>query len=182
MSAIEVSSLITLAYATLAFADGFVLHLWKYRLFAYAETRYEHLLHTMRALIFPLLAWSFFAVNLRGILLLAALSLAGLDLVVQFLDMFEEYRARKRFGGLSSLEYSLHVVLTGLHGGLIVAYILSRPVGAFSWDYFPAVPEAFFVRKIAELILPGAVLALLIHLILFLPYFQRFGVKSSQSK
>ena len=47
-------------FAILAFYDGFVLHIFKYRLYRHPESRMEHLTHTIRAVLFPFIAFFLF--------------------------------------------------------------------------------------------------------------------------
>lgn len=104
----------------------------------------------------------------------AAITVAAIDLVFQAWDLYEERRARRGFGGLSTFEYSLHVWLTGLHVAALALTLAARPAG----DWLPAatgISAAFsgFAREVAEFLLPGAGLAAVLHFVLLLPRFRR---------
>lgn len=167
------------SFSLLAFFDGIVLHLWKYQLYRYSDTFYEHILHSLRATLFPILLLGLFFYDLRGPLFLGVIFLTFVDLVIQGFDMWEENKARKRFGGLSSLEYILHVVLTSFHTSMILLYIISKPEQAWNFadsTFFAASPNEYLV---ALNLLPGAVIVALLHWILALPSFRKTEISFS---
>lgn len=119
---------------TLGAVDGLYFHLGQYRLFAHAETRREHLLHTVRAfLVLPPLALLYLADARGAWLWLAALSIA-VDQLMLVLDLRAEATSRRRFGGLSAAEYQIHVGANGLHGVGLALALASRPTAAWSLD------------------------------------------------
>lgn len=112
--------------------DGLYFHLQRYRLFAHAESRYEHALHTVRAmLVLPPLTLLYLT-DSSGWYLWAAAACIGLDQVVLGLDLRAEATSRGRFGGLSAAEYQIHVVANGLHGVALALALASRPIDAWS--------------------------------------------------
>jgi hypothetical protein len=112
--------------------DGLYFHLQRYRLFAHAESRYEHALHTVRAwLILPPLTLLYLADSTGAFLWCAAACIAA-DQVVLALDLRAETFSRRHLGGLSPAEYQIHVVANGLHGVALALALASRPADAWS--------------------------------------------------
>jgi hypothetical protein len=112
--------------------DGLYFHLRRYRLFAFAESRREHLLHTLRAfLVLPPLTLLYLA-DVTGPCLWAAAAAIAIDQVMLGLDLREEATSRRRFGGLAPAEYQIHVVANGLHGIALALALASRPTTAWS--------------------------------------------------
>jgi hypothetical protein len=112
--------------------DGIYFHLRRYRLFAFPESRREHVLHTVRAvLVLPPLALLYLA-DAAGLCLWAAAAAIGVDQLMLALDLREEATSRRRFGGLAPAEYQIHVVANGLHGVALALALASRPAGAWS--------------------------------------------------
>ncbi len=160
------SSILIAVFALLAAVDGLFFHLWKYKLHRWRDTRWEHQLHTARAVLFPGVVALLWLQNSAGVALWAAAGLLATDLVIQMVDVLVERDARTRFGGLSSLEYAVHVALTGLHVGAVTLAFASKPASAWARSA-PSVLEAALPAlstQIAELILPGAVVIGLLHL------------------
>lgn len=141
-----------LAFAALSFVDGIVLHLWRERLHRRPESRLEHALHTARAVLFPAILVAFFggAAPALGVALLAV------DQVVEVADMAVERRSRAFSGGLRSSEYVLHGVLITLRAaGVTLA--LAAPAASAG------------VEAVVDLLLPGAVVAAILHVVLMIP-------------
>lgn len=55
-----ISSILLISYSLLAVFDGVFLHLYKYRLYQHEESRFEHLTHTIRAVLFTCILISLF--------------------------------------------------------------------------------------------------------------------------
>lgn len=178
MELMELSSIIFASYAVLAFFDGVFLHLWKYRLYSFEDTVYEHFLHSARAVLFPFLVVGLYGYDVRGFLFIGVILVALTDLVFQGIDMWEEKMARIRFGGLSSVEYLLHTVLTSMHVSALLLYVLAKPVDSWSWHWFPVLESSFLPNFIAMNLLPGATIVAIIHLLLLLPFFRRIDKSS----
>jgi hypothetical protein len=112
--------------------DGVYFHLRRYRLFAFPESRGEHVLHTVRAfLVLPPLALLYLA-DASGLCLWTAAASIAVDQVMLALDLRTEATSRSRFGGLAPAEYQIHVVANGLHGIALALALASRPVSAWS--------------------------------------------------
>lgn len=112
--------------------DGLYFHLQRYRLFAHSESRYEHWLHSVRAiLVLPPLTLLYLA-SASGWYLWAAAACIAADQVALALDLRAEATSRRRFGGLSAAEYQIHVAANGMHGVALALALGSRPVSAWS--------------------------------------------------
>ena len=112
--------------------DGLYFHLRRYRLFAFPESRGEHILHTVRAfLVLPPLALLYLA-DAAGLCLWTAAAAIAVDQLMLALDLREEATSRRRFGGLEPAEYQIHVAANGLHGIALALALASRPTSAWS--------------------------------------------------
>lgn len=112
--------------------DGVYFHLRRYRLFAFPESRREHLLHTVRAcLVLPPLALLYLA-DASGPCLWTAAAAIAVDQLMLALDLREEATSRRRFGGLEPAEYQIHVAANGFHGVALALALASRPASAWS--------------------------------------------------
>lgn len=90
--------------------DGMYFHIIKLNLHYHEETKKEHLLHTLRALLFSLILGLIFYGGARGVWLWLGLLIVGIDFVLEILDIKEEGQSRKIFNGLSNNEYLLHAL------------------------------------------------------------------------
>ena len=117
---------------TLGAVDGVYFHLQRYRLFAHPESRGEHALHTVRALlVLPPLTLLYLAEPAGLYLWIAAVCIAA-DQVALALDVRAEATSRRRFGGLSAAEYQIHIAANGLHSVALALALASRPALAWS--------------------------------------------------
>jgi hypothetical protein len=140
------------AFAGLSFVDGIVVHLWRERLHRRPGSRLEHGLHTARAVLFPLILVLFFGHAAPAL----GLAFLVVDQGVEIADMAVERRSRAYSGGLRSSEYVLHGVLISLRGaGVAFALVAGQPSAA--------------VGTLVDLLLPGTVLAAILHLVLMIP-------------
>lgn len=94
----------------IALIDGIYIHLIELNLHANPETKYEHILHSLRALFFTILLLFLFYYKPTGYWLYFCLFIALLDFIVEVLDIREEGKSRKIFNGLSNNEYLIHAL------------------------------------------------------------------------
>jgi hypothetical protein len=163
-----VAAVLLAAYAVLAAVDGLYIHLWRLRLHQRAETRREHWLHTLRALLFPAFVGGLFAAPTAGTLLWAAVGVAVLDLVIGLWDVAIERDSRATLGGLGTAEYTVHVTLTMLHAASLALILAARPASAWTLDG-PTVlhtPMPGFSAALAINLVPGAIVLGLLHVYL----------------
>jgi hypothetical protein len=158
-----------LAAFALGAIDGIYFHLERFRLFAQAETRREHCLHTVRAfLVLPALGL-LYLVEARGLALqLAALAVAA-DVGVMLADLAEERRSRLSLGGLPHAEYVVHVIANGLHAVALALAFASRPPDAWSPSAPMVAPSGlpFAAWLVVALLFLSAVGATLQHVVLW---------------
>ena len=138
--------------AALAFVDGVLVHLVRERLHRRPGTRVEHLIHTGRALVFPPILFWFFG----GAGVALGVALLVVDQALELADLAIERRSRAYSGGLRTSEYLLHGLVLTLRGA------------AIAFSLAAGEPSAAVVTFV-ELLLPGAVLAGLLHLVVMLP-------------
>jgi len=116
-------ALLTVAAPIGAF-DSLYYHLWRFRLYARAESRTETVTHVVRALVIgvgalilangrPSAAW--FGV------LSAVLSLSFVNDIA---DVLLEPASRRALGGLPPIEYLVHILGATLSGAVATAFIL----------------------------------------------------------
>lgn len=129
---VTIGSVFLVLFLLIATIDGLYFHLWKYKLFAHAESIYEHKLHTIRAFLFIPIVFFLFYANFGGIALWAGIAFILLDLIVEMLDVFTENESRALLGGLTSLEYAAHVTATTFRIAAISFVLAAKPVSAWS--------------------------------------------------
>ena len=84
--------------AVLAAVDGLYIHLWRLRLHERPECRREHLLHTARALLFPLGLVLVYGYDTAGGWLLLGVGVVVVDTALEAWDTFEESASRRALG------------------------------------------------------------------------------------
>jgi len=103
-------AIIIALFAGIGLIDGFYYHIWKFKLYKWEESRYEHWLHSARALLFPTIIYLLLIKNISGVLLWVALFLALIDVIVLVVDILTEYDSRELMGGLPDKEYLVHII------------------------------------------------------------------------
>jgi hypothetical protein len=151
-----------LAYALIASIDALYLHLWRFRLHTHPETQREHLLHTARAVLFPLILVLLFSEPSQGPRLFAGVLVAAVDMGLLVADVWSEPASRARLGGLSAFESALHSVLITLHAASLALLLGSRLPA--EWGAAPPVTAGAFGEAVVGGLLPGAWLIAIAHL------------------
>lgn len=119
-------------FMVLGAIDLFYFHIWKYKLHARAESRYEHKLHMAFAFLMVPVGYFLFFQNSGGWALWAGVAAVAAALGTELLDVISENDSRASIGGLSTEEYSLHVVLTILKVAAFAFIFASKPIEAWS--------------------------------------------------
>jgi hypothetical protein len=171
--ALFVAGIALLLYVLLAFYDGFILHIFKYRLYQREESRKEHLTHTLRAILFPFIAYYLFAKPACNTAFFVAIAAVTLDLFVMLWDAYLEKDSRAFMGGLPRWEYILHLLVNGFHfvsvaAGLILRLDLTSE-GIVLVDALTALPQYDLFRAFVLNLLPGAVLLAILHVLVLFP-------------
>jgi hypothetical protein len=147
--------LLVVAFALVATVDGLYFHLWKYRLYARPESQYEHLLHTANVCVFVPQLFLFFCVVPRGPWLALAALLTFTTLAIEVADVRCEGDSRRSMGGLSSTEYLLHFLMSGLRMGFVCAIFATSSLDDFMAPASLGSPP-LYVRIVGVcLLLPG---------------------------
>jgi hypothetical protein len=140
------------ALGALAFVDGILVHLFREQLHRRAETRFEHLIHTGRAAVFPPILLLFFAGHAPAL----GIALLAVDQALEVWDMAIERRSRAYSGGLRTSEYLLHGTALTIRGA------------AVAFAFAAGAPSATVVSFV-NLLLPGTVLGAILHVVLLFP-------------
>lgn len=116
------------AFTAIASVDGLYFHLYRYRLYARPDSQYEHRLHTINAVLYVPLTALLFCAQPLGLWRFAALALFLASLAIEVLDVLCEERSRRTLGGLTSIEYLMHFLMSGLRFGSILPLLAAGPL------------------------------------------------------
>lgn len=164
-----ISTILLLAFALLAILDGFYLHIFKYQLFNRKESEFEHLTHTIRAFLFPLIVYFLFIVQNSQTSFYLGILFVFIDIIVLGIDAFVEKESRLFMGGLPRWEYILHLFVNGFHFASISVFIALKLI--FTANGIEVVPDLSSLKNfemfqfVAVNLLPGASIMALIHLL-----------------
>jgi len=163
-----VATWLMLGYALVGSIDGVYYHLYKFKLYAHPESRYEHILHTIRVLTFPLVLL-LFVKNYGGIYLWLGTGLVIVDLLVETLDIYSEEKSRKHLGGLPRKEYYIHMMTNRLHFAPMAMIIAVKPLFAWKLNSETVLnPYPEFTSMISAVMIPGIVILFFLHVYLYL--------------
>lgn len=159
-------------FMILATYDGFYLHIWKYELFKRKESKFEHLTHTIRAFIFPLILWLLF-INNDMLSLGIGVFFIVVDLIVLGLDAFSEGDSRKSIGGLPKWEYILHLFANSFHFSAVVLILATKILITDDGLLFNEALTGSFAQQlsysVAVNIIPGSIVLAFLHVIVLSP-------------
>lgn len=153
----------------LALFDGLYLHLWRFRLFARPETRREHAIHTVRAVLGAVALVLVFRGDTVGPTLWLGATMLAFDTAIGVWDVVEETRARGFQGGVPRAEAAIHIIANTTHVAAAVLSLAARPLAAWTSAAPPAdlVAAASVVRGATEhWLLPGAMAIAALHVLL----------------
>lgn len=182
-SAFLISILLLVAYAALALYDGVFLHLYKYKLFAHNQSKFEHLTHTIRAVLFVgILATVYLNIE-NNTLFYVGITLIALDIATLLIDAYVEKDSRAFMGGLPRWEYIIHLLVNGFHFAgialLLAIKIQITSSGAQLVTNFDGVTNLQYLKTLSVNLLPGSVLIAVLHILVLVP---RFSVRFSKLK
>jgi len=112
--------------------DILYLHIWKYKLYSQARTLREHKIHTWQAATSGAVVFFLVCRNFQGLALLLGCSFVLADIVIEVLDVYCEKESRAHLGGLPSLEYALHITMSGGKFAFIALALAAKPSSAWS--------------------------------------------------
>lgn len=171
-TAIVILSVLLVLFALLGLYDGFYLHIFKYQLFNYKESRFEHITHTIRAVLFPaMLYFLYLAEGTMGFY--TGLTLVMADIIVLGIDAFVERDSRAFMGGLPRWEYIIHLFVNGFHFAAIAIYLVLRldiRNGQIISEREIEMLQNFAVFKMVVInLIPGGILMAILHLLVAIP-------------
>lgn len=167
-----IATLMLLMFGLLATFDGIYLHIFKYRLYRQKESRFEHAIHTIRALLFPFILYFLF-LQQTTVAFYAGITFVVLDLITLGIDAFVEKDSRTFMGGLPRWEYIIHLFVNGFHFASITVFLaLKLEIGSDHVLIRLGFPESEsynrFIWLVTQLI-PGAILFGTLHIVVAFP-------------
>jgi hypothetical protein len=164
-----ISTILLLTFALLAIIDGFYLHIFKYQLFNHKESKFEHLTHTIRAILFPLIVYFLFITQNCLTSFYLGILFVIIDIGVLGIDAFVEKDSRSFMGGLPRWEYILHLFVNGFHFASIAVFLAIKLT--FAENGINVVQDLSYVKNfelfqfVAVNLLPGAIILALLHIL-----------------
>lgn len=160
-------------FALLGLYDGFYLHIFKYKLYAQPESRTEHIMHTIRGVLFPAILYFLYLKNDCTTSFYIGMALVLLDIITLGIDAFVEKDSRAFMGGLPRWEYIVHLFVNGFHFASIAVFLiikLSFDNGAvhFRTDFSAVSNYPAFIWLVKNLI-PGGILMSVLHIVVLFP-------------
>lgn len=168
---IDIAAILLLLFGLIGLSDGFYYHLWKFKLYKHKETRLEHLTHTIRAVLFVGILYFLYLNDYAGNFLLIGLGLISLDILTLLIDLVLEGDSRKELGGLPHREYMVHIIANTLHFVSLAFILAAKPITAFTMKSTEIIDRNGYELSviIAKILIGGAALLALLHIILFIP-------------
>jgi hypothetical protein len=163
-----ISSWILLMFIGLSLFDGVYFHLWKYRLQERNDSKFEHLTHTLRAILFIPIVILIYWIGMKGFFLWSAVLVIIFDIVTEILDVLNEKKSRETIGGLSSVEYLVHIILTTLRVTALTLAFSAIPEEAWHLNSSTEIFLPDFSISVTKIVLPGAVFTAMFHVYLIL--------------
>ncbi len=164
-----ISTILLLAFGLLAVIDGLYLHIIKYQLFNHQESKFEHLMHTIRAILFPIIVYFLFIPQNCIVCFYIGSMFVALDIIILGIDAFVETDSRKFMGGLPRWEYVLHLFVNGFHFASIAVFFalkLTFAQNGIEINQDLSNLENFKIFEFAALnLLPGAIVLALLHVL-----------------
>lgn len=164
-----ISSFLLISFAILAVADGFYLHIFKYQLHNHKESTTEHLMHTIRAILFPAIVYFLFVLQDCPTGFYVGILLVIIDIMVLITDAFLEKDSRIFMNGLPHWEYILHLLINGFHFASIAVFLTMKL--HIENNHIGVLPDLSgfngftTFQLIARNLMPGAILIAFIHVI-----------------
>jgi hypothetical protein len=158
-----------LGFTTIASIDGLYFHLYRYRLYRRAASRYEHLLHTINAVLFVPLLLLCFCLQPLGLWRWLALALFLFTLCIEILDVRCEAASRRDLGGLTTTEYLMHFLMSGLRAGSMLPLLSAGALAQWWPSHTALVARPLWLLILGmSVAIPGVFIAAL-HVYLALP-------------
>lgn len=163
-----IATILLVLFAILAIIDGFYLHIFKYQLHNHAESKFEHLTHTIRAILFPLVVYFLFIKQDCITSFFIGITLVFLDLFILAIDAYVEKDSRAFMGGLPRWEYILHLFVNGFHFAAIAVFLVLKldiiDNGIIIIPNLSNLSNFKLFEFVAISLLPGAIVLAIIHI------------------
>ncbi|MEJ5962938.1 hypothetical protein [Pedobacter immunditicola] len=171
-------------FVILALFDGLYLHLIRYKLHVHKESRNEHISHTIRAILFPIILYVLYLGSSDTAFYLG-MGVVVIDILVLGADAYMEKDSRAFMGGLPRWEYILHLIVNGFHFASIAVFIVIKvhlnEKGVQLVHEFQDVKQYHLFITIVQQLIPGGILMGLLHFALLSPkpalYYYRISRK-----
>lgn len=184
--AFTLSIVLLTLFALLGLYDGFYLHIFKYKLYEQPESRMEHIMHTLRGILFPGILY-FLYLQTDATSFYVGLGFVLADILVLGADAFMEHDSRRFMGGLPRWEYIVHLFVNGFHFAAIAVFLVIKlnfenGQATLRSDFSSAGNYGAF-KWLAENLIPGGIFMALLHLFVLFPgtmgYWNRLRSKIS---
>lgn len=159
--------------------DLFYFHIFKYKLHARPESRFEHKLHMTSAVLMVPVAYFLYFHNFGGYAVWAAVFFMVAGFASEILDVISEGDSRASLGGLTTGEFSLHVAATILKIASFAFMFLAKPISTWSLNS-PIVlgTHGPIAELIALKVMIGSFLVAVLHLVLLSPKVASFNCQT----
>jgi len=159
-------------FAILALYDGFYLHIFKYKLFNQPESGGEHLTHTIRSILFPIILFSCYLTS-SDFWFFVGLIFLVIDVLVTVADAYLEKDSRTFMGGLPRWEYIIHLLVNGLHFASIAVFIVIKVRldghGFTLLNDFSSVQNYDTFIWLVRNLIPGSIVMAVLHIAVAIP-------------
>jgi uncharacterized membrane protein len=175
--AFTLSMILLILFALLGLYDGFYLHIFKYALHNHLESRTEHIMHTLRAILFPAILYFLYLKN-DSMSFYIGISLVLIDILILGIDAFVEKDSRAFMGGLPRWEYIIHLFVNGFHFAAIAVFLVIKlQVGEIDLqlrtDFTSVSNYTSFIWLVKNLI-PGGIFMAFLHLFVLFPKTEQY--------
>jgi hypothetical protein len=171
--AFTIAIILLTLFALLGLYDGFYLHIFKYKLYGHQESRTEHIMHTIRGILFPAILYFLYLKNDCTTSFYIGIFLVLLDIIVLGIDAFVEKDSRAFMGGLPRWEYIVHLFVNGFHFASIAVFLIIKlslvnGIVNFRTDFSNVGNYPLFIALVTNLI-PGGILMSVLHIMVLFP-------------
>lgn len=118
-------------FTVIAGIDGIYIHLIRYKLHERQKSRYEHTLHTINVTLYLPLVTLLYCFSPTGIYLWLCMLLFTASFGVELLDVRCERASREDLGGLTTNEYLMHFLMSGLRFGATMPLFANTSAAAW---------------------------------------------------
>lgn len=172
-SAFIIMVILLCSFAVLGVYDGFYLHIYKYRLYEHKESKGEHLTHTVRGILFPLILYCCYLTSSPA-WFFAGLGILALDVIVTIVDAYIEKDSRAFMGGLPRWEYVIHLLVNGFHFASIAVFLVIKirmtATGITLVNQFDHTRAYTVFIELVKYLIPGAIAIALLHIAVSIPF------------